>query len=187
MLNYLKILSMPEWLILIVIGLAVIAEVIGWLSKIWGVIAPKIFKISTSNSRKKEIEKIIISNQNEIKQLKEKHEEDMNDSKETDTCLKEEINKTNEKLDNLNDLVLKIRIDSMRQTLLDFGSAVGGGRKCTKEQFDEIFSTYQEYEDILEQHKMTNGRVNISMEIVRERYKYNVLHGGFLEDEIKER
>ena len=73
MLNYLERLSVPEWFVLIVIGLAVVAEVVGWLSKIWGVIAPKVFKISTASSRKKEIEKIILSNQNDIRLLKEKH------------------------------------------------------------------------------------------------------------------
>jgi hypothetical protein len=75
----------------------------------------------------------------------------------------------------------------MRKTLLDFASAVGAGRKCTKEQFDEIFVTYEDYEELLEKHQMTNGRVNISMEIVRDQYKYNMLHGGFLEDVINDR
>lgn len=186
MLNYLEILSFPEWLILIVIGLAVIAEVIGWISKIWGVIAPKIFKISTSSSRKKEIEKVILSNQQEINLLKKRHEEDMKKSEEMDGYLKDEINKTNEKLDNLNNLVLNMRIDGMRKTLLDFASAVGADRKCTREQFDEIFLTYQDYEDILKENNMTNGRVDISMEIIREKYKNNILHGGFLEDQIKD-
>lgn len=187
MLKNLEVLHAPDWLILIVIGLVVIVEAVGLISKLWGVIAPKLFKISTSNSRKKEIEKIILSNQEDIKQLKEKHNKDMAASEKTDNCLKEEINKTNEKLDKISNLVLDIRIDNMRKTLLDFASTVGAGRKCTKEQFDEIFSTYEDYEAILEQHNMTNGRVNISMEIVRDQYKYNLRHGGFLEDEIKDR
>lgn len=187
MLNYLERLSVPEWLVLIVIGLAVIAEVAGWLSKIWDVIAPKVFKISTASSRKKEIEKIIISNQNEIRLLKEKHCNDMEKSEETDSELKDEINKTNEKLDKISDLVLDMRIENMRKTLLDFASGVGDSsknRKYTKEQFDEMFLLHKDYEELLEEHHMTNGRVDISMEIIREKYKYNVLHGGFLEDEL---
>ena len=187
MLKELETLNAPEWLIVVVIGLVVIVEIINLLSKLWGLVAPKLFKISTANSRRKEIEKIILSNQDAIKQLKEKHDTDMKESEKTDASLKEEINKTNQKLDMINELVLNIRIDNMRKTLLDFASTVGSGRKCTKEQFDEIFSTYQDYEDILEKNGMTNGRVNISMEIVREQYKHNLLHGGFLEDEIKER
>lgn len=187
MLKELETLNTPEWLIIVIVGLVVIVEIINLLSKLWGLIAPKLFKISTANSRRKEIEKIILSNQDAIKQLKEKHDNDMVESEKADDGLKEEINKTNEKLDKISDLVLNIRIDNMRKTLLDFASTVGSGRKCTKEQFDEIFSTYQEYENILEKNGMTNGRVNISMEIVREQYKYNLLHSGFLEDEIRDR
>lgn len=187
MLNYLKTLNAPEWIILIIIFCAAFAEFIKIISTIWGVIAPKLFKISTAASRRKEIEKIILSNQEDIKLLKEKHNKDMAESAKADDTLQNEINKTNEKLDNINDLVLDIRIDSMRKTLLDFASGVGAGRKCTKEQFDEIFVTYEDYEELLEKHQMTNGRVNISMEIVRDQYKYNMLHGGFLEDVINDR
>lgn len=185
MLDYLDRLSVPEWVILVIVGLAVIAEVVNLLTKLWGVLAPKLFKISTTASRKKEIEEIILNNQKEIEQLKKKHNKDIKDSEKADDILKEEINKTNQKLDNINDLVLDIRIDSMRKTLLDFASTVGSGRKCTKEQYDEIFTTYEDYESILRQHGMTNGRVNISMEIVRDQYKHNLIHGGFLEDEIR--
>lgn len=187
MLNYLERLSVPEWFVLIVIGLAVVAEVVGWLSKIWGVIAPKVFKISTASSRKKEIEKIILSNQNDIRLLKEKHCHDMEESKSADQDLKDEVNKTNEKLDKISDLVLNMRIENMRKTLLDFASGIGDvskNRKYTKEQFDEMFLLHKDYEELLKEHNMTNGRVDISMEIIREKYKYNVLHGGFLEDEL---
>ena len=184
MLNYLERLSIPESFILIVIGLAVIAEIVGWISKIWGVVAPRFFKISTANSRKKEIEKVILSNQNEIRLLKEKHNADMEKSDEADLALKDEINKTNEKLDKISDLVLKMRIENMRKTLLEFASDIGSGKICTKEQFNEMFILYRDYEDLLKEHHMTNGRVDISMEIVREKYKYNVLHSGFLEDEL---
>lgn len=187
MLNYLDRLSAPEWLILIIIGLAAIAEVINLISKLWGFIAPKLFKISTSASRKKEIEEIILNNQNELKLLKEKHVKDMIESERADDDLKDEIDKTNQKLDKISNLVLDIRIDTMRKTLLSFASTVGSGRKCTKEQFDEIFATYEDYEAILKEHGMTNGRVNISMEIVRDQYKHNILHGGFLEDVINDR
>lgn len=186
MLGYLEKLDVPERIVLILVALALTVEVINILSKLWGLLAPKLFKISTAASRKKEIEEIILNNQNEIKQLREKHEKDIEESAKMDNELKKEIDKTNEKLDKISNLVLDIRIDSMRKTLLDFASTVGSGRKCTKEQFDEIFSTYEDYESLLEQHGMTNGRVNISMEIVRDQYKYNILHGGFLEDVINE-
>jgi hypothetical protein len=77
-----------------------------------------------------------------------------------------------------------MRIENMRKTLLEFASDIGSGKKGTKEQFNEMFVLYRDYEDLLKEHHMTNGRVDISMEIVREKYKYNVLHSGFLEDEL---
>ena len=185
MLNYLDKLSTPEWIVLIVVSVCVLSEFTKGITVIWGVFAPKIFKISTKISRKKEIENIILNNQKQIQLLSQKHLEDMQESEDTDKHLKEEINKTNEKLDKISDLVLNMRIENMRKTLLDFASHIGSGRKCTKEQFDEMFVLYKDYEDLLKSYGMTNGRVDISMEIVREKYKYNVLHSEFLEDIIK--
>ena len=111
----------------------------------------------------------------------------MEKSDQADQEIKDEVNKTNEKLDKISDLVLNMRIENMRKALLDFASGIGDvskNRKYTKEQFDEMFLLHKDYEELLKEHNMTNGRVDISMEIIREKYKYNVLHGGFLEDEL---
>jgi len=185
MLNYLDKLSAPEWLVIIIIGLAVVTDVVSWLSKIWGVFAPKIFKISTSISRKKEIDKIILSNQLEIQKLKTEQLKDREESKKADQILQAELDKTDEKLDKISDLVLNIRIENMRKTLLEFASGVGSGRKYTKEQYDEMFYLYGDYEALLAKNSMTNGRINISMEIVTEKYKHNLVHGGFLDDSFR--
>lgn len=185
MLNYLEKLKTPEWIVLIIILLAVVVEVGKLISYLWGVIAPKIFKIQTNNSRKKEIEKIILSNQQEIQKIKDDQAKDRSASKNADKEIREELNITNGKLDKIGDLVLGMRIENMRKTLLNFASEVGDGRRYTKEQFDEIFSLYEDYECLLKEHGMTNGRINISMEIVREQYKKNIINHGFLEDILK--
>lgn len=185
MLNYLETLNTPEWIVLIIVFLIVIVEIIKIISTLWGVIAPKIFKISTNASRKKEIEKIILSNQEEIQKIKEEQLKDREASKKADKDLKEGLSKTDEKLDKINDLVLSMRIENMRKTLLSFASEAGGGnKKHTKEQYEEIFSLFQDYEELLKENGMTNGRVNISMEIIKEKYKHHILHNSFLDSEF---
>ena len=184
MLNYLDRLSTPEWLILIIIGLAAIAEVINLISKLWGFIAPKLFKISTAASRKKEIEEIILSNQKELKLLTEKHDKDMIELEIADDGLKDEIDKTNKKLDKISDLVLNMRIENIRDKILNF-AATCKIRVYTREKYLDILETAEEYHKLIHEHNMVNGKFEISLEIIKERFMELEKNGGFLEDQIK--
>jgi len=185
MLDYLDKLSAPEWLVISIIFLAVVADIIGLMSKLWGVIAPKIFKISTNMSRKKEIEKIILSNQEKIQKLEEEQIKDREASKKADKDIKNEINKTNDKLDELNNLVVSMHIDNLRVQIMDFASACRI-RNYTREQYHEIFQLCDKYKNLIEKYNIKNGVFVISLEIIRERYKeLDELH-GFLEDNISD-
>lgn len=185
MLNYLDKLSTPEWLVLIIVLLAVIAEICKGVSAIWGVIAPKIFKISTKISRKKEIEKIILSNQEKIQKLETEQKKDREVSKKADKDLKEELNKTNDKLDKIGDLVLNMRIENMRAQMLGFGSNCRT-HTYSREQYLEIFELYNNYEELLKENGLTNGKVEITMEIIHDRFKWCEENKQFLESKLEE-
>ena len=46
-----------------------------------------------------------------------------------------------------------------------------------KEPFDHILKTYQKYEKILEENSMTNGQVQMSMEVINDIYKEKLKNG----------
>ena len=184
MLGYLERLDVPERIVLILVALALTVEVINILSKLWGLLAPKLFKISTASSRKKEIEEIILNNQNEIKQLREKHEKDIEESEKIDNELKNEIDKTNKKLDKINDLVLNMRIENIRDKILNF-AATCKIRVYTREKYLDILETAEEYHKLIQEHNMVNGKFEISLEIIKNRFMELEKNGGFLEDQIK--
>lgn len=90
-----------------------------------------------------------------------------------------EISKISQCVTDIDKRMLDKDIDDMRWELLDFCSALTGGRKYNREAFDHIFRIYEKYERILEQNEMTNGFVDESMKYVREIYYENLKNGNF--------
>ena len=89
----------------------------------------------------------------------------------------------NEKLDKNNSMLLSIRIDNMRSAIINFAACViDDNYPATHEQFNRIFKLYAEYENILEQNKMTNGEANVAMRIIKEAYEVRMRKHRFVED-----
>ena len=63
---------------------------------------------------------------------------------------------------------LDTNIDSMRWEILDFSSALMGGRKYNRESFEHIYRIHEKYENILKANGMTTGFVDDSMKIISE-------------------
>lgn len=90
-----------------------------------------------------------------------------------------EISKISQCVTDIDKRMLDKDIDDMRWELLDFCSALTGGRKYNREAFDHIFRIYEKYEMILKDNKMTNGFVDESMNYVKEVYHKNLENGKF--------
>lgn len=90
-----------------------------------------------------------------------------------------EISKISQCVTDIDKRMLDKDIDDMRWELLDFCSALTGGRKYNREAFDHIFRIYEKYEMILKDNKMTNGFVDESMNYVKEVYHKNLEDGKF--------
>lgn len=80
-------------------------------------------------------------------------------------------------LEELKTMFVEKQIEDIRWELLDFCSALTGGRKYNREAFDHIFRTYQNYEEILEKHNMENGLVSESMKVCEEIYHERLKNG----------
>ena len=90
---------------------------------------------------------------------------------ETDDKLAGELNVINTKIDSVVNMFVQKQINDLRYEILDFGSAVMNGRKYEKEAYDHILEVYNNYEKILHENNMTNGRVTTTMEIINDSYK----------------
>lgn len=73
-------------------------------------------------------------------------------------------------VENLRKMLVNKEINDMRWEILDFSNAVMNGRVYNKEIYDHIFDTYTEYERVLEENGLENGKVNSSMQFVRNKY-----------------
>lgn len=91
----------------------------------------------------------------------------------------QEIIKISHGIDEIRNNLLQKEISDIRWELLDFCSALTGGRKYNREAFEHIFRTYEEYEKILSENHMTNGYITESMKVVREMYREKLTNGEF--------
>lgn len=87
------------------------------------------------------------------------------------------------KLDKNNADTLSLLIENKRNTIIDFASKVIDDKyPVTKEQFNRIFKTYKEYEEIIESNGLTNGEVDIAYRIITEAYENHMRNHSFVED-----
>lgn len=99
--------------------------------------------------------------------------------KEQDSLMRE----LNEKLDKNNSVTLSILIENKRGAIIDFASKViDENYPVTREQFNRVFKIYKEYEEIIEEHEMTNGEVAIAIHIIQESYEQHMKKHTFIED-----
>lgn len=83
---------------------------------------------------------------------------------------KEQIQTIQSDIKELKSMISDDRIARMRATILSTASHITNGQEVSKEEFEEALGIYDEYEKFLESHNMSNGRVNISIEIIKEGY-----------------
>lgn len=82
-----------------------------------------------------------------------------------------------------NELTLDLYINVNRNRIIDFASKVANeDSMVSREEFNRIFKIYNEYEEILEKHDKTNGKVDVAYRIISESYKEHMQNHSFIED-----
>lgn len=198
MLNYIEYLNIPTVLAFIIVGIFFILQIIGEILEFKGKVVPEIMKIRKYFARKKQEREILHQLPDEFKKFKtilsdfETHYskdniamrdewmKTVNDKlHQNDTYIKE----LDKKLDKNNEDTLSLLIDSKRNTIIDFASRViDENAPVTREQFNRIFKLYDEYENIIERNKLTNGEVDIAYRIIKESYEKHMKAHTFIED-----
>lgn len=93
------------------------------------------------------------------------------------------MNALNDKLDKNNDVTLSLLIENKRSAIIDFASRVIDEKyPVTREQFNRIFKTHREYEEIISNNGLTNGEVDIAYRIITEAYENHMRNHSFVED-----
>lgn len=91
--------------------------------------------------------------------------------------LSNQITELNKMLNKLNNNFVKKEVSDMRTVLLDFANAIMNDRDYNREQYEHILDVYHDYENVLKENRMDNGRVTRSMEFVKKNYNYLMEHG----------
>lgn len=116
--------------------------------------------------------------QKEIQQFKENRIHDREQSFDIQKQLTSSQTLLQESVENLRKMLVNKEINDMRWEILDFSNAVMNGRVYNKEIYDHIFDTYTEYERVLEENGLENGKVDSSMQFVRNKY-LELMEKGF--------
>lgn len=93
------------------------------------------------------------------------------DLRKKDDCFKKEMEKLDNSIDRLTNMFVDKQIADMRFDIVDVASAITLGRKYSVEQLTHVIRIYDDYERILKERKMTNGQVDMSIEVIKGEYR----------------
>lgn len=126
----------------------------------------------------KDLNNQIIDLQKEVQQFKDNRIHDRDQSFDIQKQLTDSQTLLQNSVENLRKMLVNKEINDMRWEILDFSNAVMNGRVYNKEIYDHIFDTYTEYERVLEENGLENGKVDSSMQFVRNKY-LELMEKGF--------
>lgn len=114
---------------------------------------------------------LLEKNKKAIQDLKNKHEAD---TKKYEVSHQELI----DDIKGLKDLLLDKQISDYRWEIINTADKISNGRIVSKECLKHAIATYDKYEAIIEEYSLTNGEVEISMEIINNAYKNMIQRGN---------
>ena len=191
MLDSMQYLGIPTTIIVIVLTILLIMQVIGETIEFKGKALPEIFHLKKYFARRKLEREILIKLPETIDELK-KSVAKINSHYDEDNISKRDswMQSVNEKLDIDHTLITELKqdfilkdINDKRHLIIDFASRVSNSDTIvTREYFNRIFKTYQEYENMIKKEGLTNGEVDVAYHIIVEAYEERLSNHSFLED-----
>lgn len=202
MLGYLEYLKLPAALAGTIVGILLVANLVGELLELKGKVVPEFMKLRKRWKRKREEKREQAETLKEVKKLLA----DVNGHYSADNISKRDawmgwVNSRAEVYDNsiveikdnlalvtaaLQDnskLTEELFVQSSRDRIIDFGILVADGEKIiSREQFHRIFKVHEDYEKFLKKRGLTNGETDIAMRVINESYAAHMREHTFLED-----
>lgn len=202
MLGYLEYLKLPAAVAGAIVGILLVANLVGELLELKGKVVPEFMKLRKYWKRKREEKREQAETLTEVKRLLA----DVNGHYSADNISKRDawmswVNSRAEVYDNsiveikdnlalvtaaLQDnskLTEELFVQSSRDRIIDFGILVADGEKIiSREQFHRIFKVHEDYEKFLKKRGLKNGETDIAMRVIKESYATHMREHTFLED-----
>lgn len=160
--NYLFQIDLKAFIISLIVVAAICVTIFQLVRKI-----QEITGIETKSMRNKRIvDESIKDIRREVDMLKQAQDKD--DIK---------MDKIMQCIDDLSKTISHNYIENKRWSILDFANAAQSGRQFTSEAYIHIIEVYDEYERLLKENKMENGRVTMAIQFIKERYEMGVRDG----------
>lgn len=165
--------------VLIAIGIVMLCvKIKDFVVSTFGITTKSALAKQAQEERIKDLNNQIIDLQKEVQQFKDNRTHDREQSFDIQKQLTDSQTLLQNSVENLRKMLVNKEINDMRWEILDFSNAVMNGRVYNKEIYDHIFDTYTEYERVLEENGLENGKVDSSMQFVRNKY-LELMEKGF--------
>lgn len=201
MIGYLEYLDAPVKVGLVIIGCFLVMQIIGEFLEFKGKVVPEVLKVRKFFSRRKQEKNETAQTLREVKLLLS--EVNAHYSEDNITKRNSWMNWVNERAvvydnsivditKNLADvtqalkdntkLTEEIFIQSSRDRIIAFSTKVADENVLVSmEEFNRIFKIYNDYENYLHDHNLTNGEVEIAHRIIEEAYELRLKTRSFTE------
>ncbi len=85
------------------------------------------------------------------------------------------------KLEQVSERIDKIELNDMRSSILDFSNSCMNERRHTKEEFEHVIDLHTQYEEIISEKGLKNGRVDLAFRYISELYTKCLNENSFLD------
>lgn len=202
MINYIEYLGIPLKIAIVLVAIFFVMQAIGEFLEFKGKVVPEFFKIRKWLTRRKREKAEAAQTLKDVQVL-------LNDVKghysadniakrdswmqwvnnraevydESIKQLREALTEVMQALKDNTKLTEEMFIQSSRDRIIDFAIKTSNENiMVSREEFNRIFKVYAKYEKYLEEHKMTNGEVDINYQIIKESYEQRLRDHAFTED-----
>lgn len=202
MINYIEYLGIPLKIAIVLVAIFFAMQAIGEFLEFKGKVVPEFFKIRKWFTRRKREKaeatqtlkdvQVLLNDVNGYYSADNIAKRDgwmkwVNDRAEVyDESIKQLREALTEVMQALKDntkLTEEMFIQSSRDRIIDFATKTSNENvMVSREEFNRIFKVYAKYEKYLEEHKMTNGEVDINYQIIKESYEQRLRDHAFTED-----
>ena len=148
---------------IILSSIIAIYEIVGKFSKIIGKPVKWVREQGNDHS-------FLMQTAKKLDDLEAEHLKDVEQSNHNDEMIRQDLRK-------LTDIFVDKQINDYRWEIINFSNRISNGEWCNQDSYRHCFATYEKYEKLLEENKLENGEVEISMEIINESYKQKLKQG----------
>lgn len=202
MINYIEYLGLPVTVGIVIIGIVLVMQLAGEILEFKGKVVPEFMKVRKIFSRRKKERKETAQTLRAVQKLLGEvnaHYSEDNISKrntwmewvnerakvydESIVEISKNLSDVTQALKDNTKLTEEMFIQSSRDRIIDFATKVANeSAPVSREEFNRIFKVYDKYEKYLEDHKMTNGEIDIAYRIIKDSYEKHMRSHSFIED-----